>query len=142
MERRRFLQFSVLTAAAAASLTACTPPSQNSSGGAQNNSLVVYSNSLSDGRKEWLQSEAKAAGFLNRVVPPDALDAEVDGLVDALLSKSALTLAGTKRQVNAVTEGMVVTARSWNDADALVTAAHDPESRQAAMAYLDRVGRR
>ncbi|GAA1353667.1 extracellular solute-binding protein [Falsarthrobacter nasiphocae] len=61
MERRRFLQLSVLTAAAT-SLAACTPPSQNSSGGSDN-SLVVYSNSLSDGRKEWLQGEAKTAGF-------------------------------------------------------------------------------
>jgi iron(III) transport system substrate-binding protein len=64
MDRRRFIQFSALTAAMAASVTACTPPGQNSSssgGGAK--SLVVYSNSLSDGRKEWLQAEAKSAGF-------------------------------------------------------------------------------
>jgi enoyl-CoA hydratase/3-hydroxypropionyl-coenzyme A dehydratase len=86
--------------------------------------------------------EAKAAGFLNRVVPEAGLDAEVDGLVGQLVSRSALTLAGTKHQVNAVTEGMVVTARSWNDADALVTALHDPESQAAAMAYLERVSRR
>ncbi|MGB3475666.1 MAG: enoyl-CoA hydratase/isomerase family protein, partial [Mycobacterium sp.] len=87
-------------------------------------------------------AEAKAIGFLNRVVPEADLDAEVDELVDQLVSKSTLTLGGTKRQVNAVTEGMVGTARSWNDADALVTAVHDPESQASAMAYLQRVSRR
>jgi enoyl-CoA hydratase/3-hydroxypropionyl-coenzyme A dehydratase len=87
-------------------------------------------------------AEAKATGFVNRVVPEAELDAEVDALVDQLVNKSALTLGGTKRQVNAVTEGMVQTARSWNDADALVTAVHDPESQAAAMAYLERVSRR
>lgn len=87
-------------------------------------------------------AEAKAIGFLNRVVPEADLDAEVDELVRQLVSKSALTLGGTKRQVNAVTEGMVVTARSWNEADAVVTAVHDSESQASAMAYLERVSRR
>lgn len=83
--------------------------------------------------------EAKAAGFVNRVVPFVDLDAEIDELADQLVTKSALTLTGTKHHVNAVTEGMVATARSWNDADALVTAVHDRESRAAAVAYLQRV---
>ncbi|MGH3960410.1 enoyl-CoA hydratase/isomerase family protein [Mycobacterium sp.] len=86
--------------------------------------------------------EAKAAGFLNRVVPEADLDDEVEQLVQQLLAKSALTLSSTKRHTNAVTEGMVATARSWSDADALVTALHDPESREAAAAYLNRVRRR
>lgn len=86
--------------------------------------------------------EAKAAGFINRVVAEADLDAEVEALVGQLTGKSALTLGGTKRQVNAVTEGMVGTARSWNDADALVTAVHDTESQASAMAYLERVHRR
>ncbi len=83
--------------------------------------------------------EAKAAGFLNRVVPAAELDDEVERLVAQLVTKSALTLAATKRHTNAVTEGMVATARSFSDADALVTALHDPESRDAAVAYLSRV---
>ncbi|HTM85293.1 MAG TPA: enoyl-CoA hydratase/isomerase family protein, partial [Mycobacterium sp.] len=81
-------------------------------------------------------------GFLNRVVSSDDLDAEVEDLVAQLLTKSALTLSSTKRNTNAVTAGMVAPARSWSDADALVTALHDPESRRAATAYLDRVRRR
>lgn len=87
-------------------------------------------------------AEAKAAGFVNGVVPEADLDAEVDALVENLVGKSALTLCGTKRQVNAVSEGMVATARSWNDADALVTALHDPESQAGARAYLERMSRR
>ncbi|MBA2625096.1 MAG: enoyl-CoA hydratase/isomerase family protein, partial [Acidimicrobiia bacterium] len=87
-------------------------------------------------------AEAQAAGFLNRVVPDDRLDEEVESLVAQLVDKSALTLTATKRHTNAVTEGMVGTARSWNDADSLVTALHDPESREAAARYLERVRRR
>lgn len=83
--------------------------------------------------------EAKAAGFVNRVVPDSDLDAEVESLVGQLISKSALTLAATKRHTNAVTDTMVGMARSWSDADAFVTALQDPESRDAAMAYLNRV---
>lgn len=86
--------------------------------------------------------EAKAAGFLNRVVPDADLDNEVEQLVQQLLTKSALTLSSTKRHTNAVADGIVATARSWSDADALVTALHDRESREAAAAYLARVGRR
>jgi enoyl-CoA hydratase/carnithine racemase len=84
-------------------------------------------------------SEAQAMGFLNRVVPAAELDGSVEDLVRQLEAKSPLTLAATKRHVNAVTEGMVGTARAWNDADSLVTALRDPESRAAAAAYLDRV---
>lgn len=85
--------------------------------------------------------EAKAAGFLNRVVPAADLDDEVERLAGELLTKSALTLALTKRHTNAVTEGMVATTRSWSDADGLITALHDPESHDSAVAYLARVSR-
>ena len=50
--------------------------------------------------------EARAAGFLNTVVPAARLDQAVDDLVELLLTKSALTLAATKAHVNAVTEAM------------------------------------
>ncbi|WP_198157755.1 enoyl-CoA hydratase/isomerase family protein, partial [Mycobacterium celatum] len=86
-------------------------------------------------------AEALTAGFLNSVVPAAELDAAVDELVGVLVDKSALTLTATKRHTNAVTEGMVGTARAWNDADSLVTALGDPESRAAAQAYLKRLGR-
>jgi enoyl-CoA hydratase/carnithine racemase len=86
--------------------------------------------------------EAKAVGFVNKVVPEADLEEQVEQLMAQLLTKSALTLGLTKRHTNAVAEGVVATARSWSDADGLVTALHDPESRAAAAAYLDRVQRR
>ena len=81
-------------------------------------------------------AEALAAGFLNRTVPASDLAAAVDELVGQLAGKSALTLTATKRHTNAVTESMVGTVRAWNDADSLVTALRDPESRAAGAAYL------
>ena len=81
-------------------------------------------------------AEALAAGFLNRTVPASDLAAAVDELVGQLTAKSALTLTATKRHTNAVTESMVGTARAWNDADSLVTALRDAESRAAGAAYL------
>jgi enoyl-CoA hydratase/carnithine racemase len=86
--------------------------------------------------------EALGAGFVNRVVPAAGLDDAVDELVDALVGKSALTLTATKRHTNAVTDGMVGVARAWNDADSLVTATGDAESRAAGAAYLKRLGHR
>jgi enoyl-CoA hydratase/carnithine racemase len=85
--------------------------------------------------------EAKAAGFLNRVVPDEDLGEEVEGLVAQLVTKSALTLGVTKRHTNAVTEGMVATARTFSDADSLVAALHDADSRAAAARYLEGLGR-
>lgn len=85
--------------------------------------------------------EALSMGFLNRVVPSSDLESAVDELVAQLAAKSALTLTATKRHTNAVTESMVGTARAWSDADSLVTALGDAESRAAAQAYLKRLGR-
>ena len=84
-------------------------------------------------------AEAKAIGFVNRVVPADRLDAEVEELVGRLVSKSAFTLSATKRQTNVIADAMVGMGRTWNDADLFITALRDPESRAAAAAYLQRV---
>jgi enoyl-CoA hydratase/carnithine racemase len=86
-------------------------------------------------------AEALSAGFLNRTVPASDLAAAVDELVGQLTAKSALTLTATKRHTNAVTESMVGTVRAWNDADSLVTALRDAESRAAGAAYLKGLGR-
>lgn len=86
--------------------------------------------------------EARAAGFVNRVVPAEQLDAAVEELVGVLVQKSALTLTATKQHTNAVSDAMVGQARSWNDADSLVAALHDAESRRVAAGYLERVRRR
>ena len=86
--------------------------------------------------------EAKAAGFLNRVVPEASLDDEVDALVQQLLAKPKLALLETKAHVNAVTESMVGTGRSWADADGLYAGLRDAEGRASAAAYMERVRRR
>lgn len=81
--------------------------------------------------------EARAVGFLNRVVPDDALDASVDELAESLAKKAGLTIFATKRHVNAVTDQMVGTMRSWSDADGLANALQDPECADARRAYLE-----
>ena len=81
-------------------------------------------------------AEARSAGFLNRVVPADELDDSVEKLATSLAAKASHTLMSTKRHVNAVTDQMVGTMRSWSDADGLVTALHDEECAEARRAYL------
>ena len=66
-------------------------------------------------------AEARAAGFLNRVVAEDELDAAVDTLVAQVIDKPAFPVWATKRHVDAVTSQMVGTDRSWGDADGLVS---------------------
>ena len=81
-------------------------------------------------------AEASAIGFVNRVVAADTLQAEVDALARSLAAKASHALLSTKRHVNAVTEQMVGTMRSWADADGLVTAFGDEECDEARRAYL------
>jgi enoyl-CoA hydratase/carnithine racemase len=94
--------------------------------------------------REFGPDEAKAAGFLNRVVPDDQLDSTVDGLVADLLRMPKLALLATKVHTNAVTESMVGTTRSWSDGDGLLSGLRDPEGRASSERYLARVrsGRR
>ena len=89
--------------------------------------------------REFGPDEARAAGFLNRVVDDDQLDATVDDLVASLVRMPKLALLSTKAHTNAVTEAMVSTGRSWSDADGLMAGLHDPEGRASARGYLDRV---
>ncbi len=89
--------------------------------------------------REFGPDEAKAAGFLNRVVDDDALDATVEELVATLVRMPKLALLATKAHTNAVTEAMVGTGRSWSDADGLLAGLRDPEGRESARGYLDRM---
>ena len=94
--------------------------------------------------REFGPDEAKAAGFLNRVVADDELDGAVEELVATLVRRPKLALLATKAHTNAVTEAMVATGRSWSDADGLLAGLRDPEGRRSAEAYLRRMrdGRR
>jgi len=81
-------------------------------------------------------AEAQAIGFLNRVVPESSLPQAAAELADSLAAKASHALLSTKRHVNAVTEQMLGTARSWADADGLVVGLGDAEGVAAREAYL------
>src|SRR5271166_5169618 len=86
--------------------------------------------------------EARGLGFVNRVVGEQFLDETVEELAAQLLEKSALTLAATKLAVNAASRAIASTSDAWSDADVLLTALSDPESRRVADDYLERLDRR
>ena len=86
--------------------------------------------------RRFYPEEAKSLGFLNAVVPDADLAAHVDAMAMSLAAKPGYSLRTTKQQVNAVTEEMIGTARNANDADSLVIATYDAESRAASAAYL------
>jgi len=81
-------------------------------------------------------SEAQSMGFINRVVGADELSSQVESLAFSLANKPLYALRTTKAQVNAVMEEIAGTGRSAADADGLVYAMHDPESRAASARYL------
>ena len=89
--------------------------------------------------REFGPDEAREAGFLNRVVDDDQLDAAVDELVATLVRMPKLALLSTKAHTNAVTEAMVSTGRSWADADGLLSGLRDQEGRESARGYLERM---
>ncbi len=77
--------------------------------------------------REFGPEEAQLAGFLNRVVAEDDLEASVTELAACVAAKPALPIFATKRHTDAVTAQMVGTDRAWSDADSLVAALYDPE---------------
>lgn len=85
--------------------------------------------------------EGRALGFLNRVVPAPELAEAADALAAQLAQRSALTLTATKAHVNAAAEDLASTADAVRDADVLLAAVADPESRAAAARYLQERGR-
>ena len=84
-------------------------------------------------------AEAHALGFVNRVVDDQGLEPSVAELAAQLAQKSSYTLTATKRAVAAASEELASTRGAWSDADSLLSALADPESRQAAGAYLERI---
>lgn len=86
--------------------------------------------------------EARGLGFLNRVVGEQFLDETIDELAAELIEKSALTLSATKLAVHAASSAIASTSGAWSDADMLLTALSDPESRRVAEDYIGRLGRR
>lgn len=80
--------------------------------------------------------EAENIGFLNGAVPDELLDRHVDSIARDLAAKPAYAVRTTKQQVDAVMDEISSTARNTTDADVLVYALHDGESREASKRYL------
>jgi len=87
-------------------------------------------------------AEAKAIGFVNRVVPPAMLQDEVEALARELLDKPSVPVAITKEHVNAVTRAMSAGITAFADGDVLLGASTVEESRVAARAYRERTLRK
>jgi len=81
--------------------------------------------------------EARQLRFVNRVVADADLISEAATFAESLASKPTFSLLATKTQVNAVMEEIAGTGRNANDADTLVVALHDEESRAASQRYLE-----
>lgn len=87
-------------------------------------------------------AEGAAIGFLNGVVAPEELSARVADVATSLAAKPRYALRTTKEQVEAVMDEIASTARNTTDADVLVYAMHDAESREASARYLSDKKRR
>jgi enoyl-CoA hydratase/carnithine racemase len=85
--------------------------------------------------------EGLRLGLINRVLPDEGLEAAVEALAGELVRKSSLTLTATKLAVNAASREMASTAGAWNDADTLLGAFSDPESRRVGQEYLEQLRR-
>ena len=92
--------------------------------------------------RHFTPAEAKAAGFLNRVVPASQLAAEVDSLAARILEMPTVPVTITKEHVNAVTRTMGAGSTAFADGDALMSAAFDPESLAAGEKYIARTVKR
>lgn len=86
-------------------------------------------------------AEAKALGMVNTVSADDGYLDDAEAMARGLAAKSRLTLRATLMAVDAAAEELVSTGTAWSDADSLVNALHDDESRAAGAAYLKARGR-
>jgi enoyl-CoA hydratase/carnithine racemase len=86
--------------------------------------------------RQFTPQEAKAMGFVNRVVCPGELAQETARLAEAIAVMPAVPVAITKQHVNAVTRGIAAT--SYADGDLLLSAYSSPESQQARLSYVKR----
>ncbi len=86
--------------------------------------------------------EAKAMGFVNRVVPVAKLQSETEELARELIEKPSVPVAITKEHVNAVTRAMSAGITAFADGDGLLGASAAEESRAAARAYREKTFRK
>jgi enoyl-CoA hydratase/carnithine racemase len=86
--------------------------------------------------RRFAPAEAKAIGFVNRVVPAADLEREVNQLAAELIAKPSVPIVITKEHVNAVSRAAGTT--SFGDGDSLIAALADEESRTAGSTYMAR----
>lgn len=82
--------------------------------------------------------EAKAMGFINRVVGFEELDNEVEQLAAEIIRQPSVPVVITKEHVNAVSRAMSAGLTAFGDGEALLSAITDPESLQARNDYTKR----
>lgn len=80
--------------------------------------------------------EAQRLGLLTRVVPPDELARAAEEVAGVLAQRPAAVLTATKRQVNAVAEGLASTADVAAEADLLLASLADAEAGAVRARYL------
>lgn len=85
-------------------------------------------------------AEALRTGLVNEVVPAEALPAAVANRVEAITAKSRHSLVANKRALRVAANAIVGVDVAGDDAQLLVEAFRDPESRARAEAYVDEVG--
>ncbi len=83
-------------------------------------------------------AEAKAIGFLNRVVAADRLQSEVEELAQQLIAMPSVPVAITKEHVNSVVRAMGTGTTSFADGDVLMGSFGEEESRVAAAKYREK----
>lgn len=88
--------------------------------------------------RRFTPAEAKAIGFLNRVVPAAQLAPEVERLAQELIGKPSVPVVITKEHVNAVMRVMGAGMTAFADGDVGLGTIGEEESRQAARAYIKR----
>jgi enoyl-CoA hydratase/carnithine racemase len=84
--------------------------------------------------------EAGSWGFVTRL--GDDLELTTRMLVDELLAMPAAPLAMSKDSFRALGRTVVSFEAAWSDPDLLAASAREPESRDAAAAYVDRTLRK
>src|SRR3989454_6672290 len=86
--------------------------------------------------RQFTPQEAKAMGFVNRVVPHEELEQQTAKLAEEIAAMPAVPVAITKQHVNAVTRAMAGST-SYADGDLLLSAYSSPESLNARQAYVE-----
>ena len=86
--------------------------------------------------------EAKELQLINRILPADQLTSACQELAQELAAKPSVPLQITKEHVNSVSQSMGDSGSLYSDGDVLLSILADPDSRKAALAYLDKLGRK